>query len=311
MTGWVLGIDLGGTNIKFGLVNPDGKIEGFRSLPTKDQGRPEQVLLQLKEIIGEAEKTIGRDSVLQGIGLAVPGIIDIARGICIYSPNLGWENLSVAAYLSDLTDLEVRLFNDANAACLGEYFYGAGKGSRNLICVTLGTGVGTAFILDGRLFLGRSGCAGEAGHMVVMPDGPLCSCGRRGCWESLVSATAITNRARGRLFGNKGQLSAKEVFDFARSGDPVAQEILEEMKSDLVTGLANLVNIFNPDRIVLGGGVVRAGEILFSGLEQRVKEEAFPGFRHSLQIKPSGMGTGAGVIGAAALWFKEIKTIGG
>lgn len=321
MTDFALGIDLGGSKIKSGLVDREGRVLEFHSLATQKGKQPELVLTQIKELILWFENRIGKDDHLLGVGLAVPGSIDRSAGVCLTSPNLGWENVDLVGYLQNYSNLKIKLINDANAACLGEFFYGTARGSSYSCCITLGTGLGTAFILNGRLFLGPSGCAGEGGHMVIRPNGAVCSCGRKGCWETLVSGTAIVNRTLEKISNQRAEsgsiglaiseLSAGDVVKAARSGNCLAIEVLAEVSEDLVLGLANLINIFNPQMIVLTGGVAEAGETLFYQLEQRVKQKVFAAFREDLQIKLSELGNKSGVLGAASLWFKQIKTIGG
>jgi len=318
---YILGIDVGGTNIKSGLVDYQGRTDFFQSVSTKKEEGPEYVLSQIEGIIEFYKNIIEKDTILAGVGVALPGSVDSSRGICLFSPNLHWENIEVSERLKNSTGLEVNLINDANAACLGEYFFGAGRGCGNLICITIGTGIGCAFILEHKLFVGASGLASEAGHMVIMVDGPPCSCGRKGCLESLISATAIVRRTRekmkagfptriNQMIDDKLDLmSTKIIAEAFREGDPLAMEIMLETKKYLAVGLANLVNILNPEKIILGGGVIGAEDILLNGLITKVKEIVYPTFKQPLEILTSGLGNQAGVVGAASLLFKQIKPV--
>ncbi|HHV71089.1 MAG TPA: ROK family protein, partial [Clostridia bacterium] len=289
---YVLGIDLGATNLKAALVDKDGKTKGFQSIPTQKGNGPQPVLDQILDLIFGFKNKLEEKDHLIGVGLALPGSVDVDSGVCLYSPNLGWKNEEVSKKLQECTELGVKLINDANAACLGEYFFGAGKGRGNLICITIGTGIGTAFILENKLFVGASGFAGEGGHMVINPFGPHCSCGRRGCWEALVSASGIVARAKKEIESQnlktnleryKDSLSTEIIVEAARQGDRLALKVLEETREYLAIGLVNLVNIFNPEQIVLAGGVIGAKDILFNGLEKLVKKAVFPGFCPELE----------------------------
>ena len=183
--GLALGVDVGGTRIKAGLVDNEGRILKSQVIPTQREKGAEYVLKQIENLSNELSKSTAEK--ILGVGLALPGEVDNQRGYCLYCPNLKWGKLEVSKYLTKATGLPVKLVNDANAACLGEYFYGGGKGVPTFLSITLGTGVGSGLILAQRLCTGRFGSGVEAGHMVIEPNGYPCACGRRGCWETLVS----------------------------------------------------------------------------------------------------------------------------
>jgi len=320
---YILGIDVGATNIKAALVDFQGRPKHFQILLTEKERGPGHILKKLQELIVFYKEKLEKAELLQGIGLALPGSVNDTTGICAFGPNLRWKNVKVSQELKNRTGLPIKLINDANAACLGEYFFGSGRNCSNLICITIGTGIGSGFILDNKLLIGPSGAAGEAGHMVIVEDGPQCSCGRRGCLEALVSATAIVKRTREKInaghptlitemIDGKHELLTTEIIaEAAAKKDELAINILQQTKEYLVTGLTNLVNLFNPEKIILGGGVIHAGDVLLKNLESEIKKSAFPTLREPLEVVPSLLGNKAGVIGAASLFFKKIKTIGG
>jgi len=316
---YILGLDIGGTSIKAGIVNKWGNLKGFQTIPTNSSQGPDQVLATINTLIQYYQE---QDSI-SGIGIALAGSINNKAGVCIYSPNLNWRNVAIGKIIEDSTGTEVRLINDANAACLGEYFFGAGRSYNNIICITIGTGIGSGVILDNKLFTGNSGLAPEVGHMVLIKDGPRCSCGRKGCWEALVSASAIIKRAAVEINtgtstmlneltgGEKDSLTVQYIFKAWQAGDSLAVDIMTEVKEYLALGLANLVNILNPKCIVLGGGIIDLDSELTAGLEDMVKELSFPSFKDTVLIKKAKLGNKAGLVGGASLFLKEIETLGG
>jgi glucokinase len=355
---YALGIDVGGTNIKAGLVDDQGRVMVTKVFPTAKEKGAKYVLTQLEKVIN-----ILRDSTsakIRGVGLALPGAVDDNRGLCLFCPNLGWNELEISQGLAKSTGLSVKLVNDANAACLGEYFYGGGQGTEIFLSITLGTGVGSGLIFANRLCTGLSGSGVEAGHMVIEPGGVQCTCGGRGCWETIVSAPAILRRTIEKVKDFKDSLLAKEIvcsfnsndgnncdttgnkvnkgnigsednqgntgnkvmhnkaynglttemiFQAFREKDPLAQIVVEETIYYLALGLANLINLFNPDKISLGGGVAEAEEIMTSRLFDQINRNVFPTLKNKVEIYKSIQGYYGGVLGAASLWFHEIDTI--
>jgi len=309
---YILGLDIGGTAIKAGIVNQRGDIEGFQSIPTNSQQGPDHVLTTISTLIQSYQE----QALINGIGIALAGSIDSQTGVCIYSPNLKWRNVRIGKIIEEASGTKVKLINDANAACLGEYYFGAGINYNNIVCITIGTGIGSAVILDNNLFTGKSGLAPEAGHMILKKDGLQCSCGSKGCWETLVSASGIIKRVAFEI--NNGtstilkesssendSLTINDIFKAWESGDRLTCEIMTEVKEYLALGLANLVNIFNPECIVLGGGVIDLNSEFSAGLEDMVKELAFPSFKDSVLIKKAKLGNKAGLVGGASLFLKQ------
>lgn len=299
-----IGIDVGGTNIKAGLVDAQGNLLSVQVVPTRKEQGSEQVLALIGEMIASLCASSARK--VLGVSVALPGGVDDQAGKCLYCPNLGWKELPVREILTALTGLSVRLVNDANAACLGEYFYGKGRQARVFLSITLGTGIGSALVLQNQLYTGPFGAGVEAGHMVVEPAGALCNCGRRGCWETIVSASGIVRRAKEKMHK---ELSAKEVFQLAREGDPQAQAIVEETIFYLAIGLANLINLFSPEEIRIGGGVAQAEELFSKELYARVEENVYPTLKGKVKIEQSSLGYYSGIIGASTLWFHDINII--
>ncbi|WP_159446352.1 ROK family protein [Desulfonispora thiosulfatigenes] len=305
-----IGIDVGGTNIKAGLLDEDGKIQLAKSIKTqKEQG----YISIIKKIIGLINSYQDNEELkIKGVGLALPGAVNDEKGLCLYCPNLKWDNINISSEIENSVGLKVKLINDANAACLGDYFYGVGKNSNNIIYLTLGTGLGSAVIIDNKLLQGKDKAAVEAGHMIIEPFGYPCSCGSRGCFETLVSATAIERRYSekqdiNRSF-NKGNLTSKMIFEAYRNNDILAIKTIDETKEYLAIGISNLINIFNGEKVILAGGVMHSKEIILEGLENRVKECTYPSMRN-FTITVSKLGDNAGVMGAASLFFKTLKVI--
>lgn len=307
-----LGIDVGGTNINAGLVNEIGELSYPKSVKTeKEQGYAE-VIKKITNLISFYQE---KEPYIKSVGLALPGSVDSDNGICIYCPNLKWENVEISQEIENDTGLKVNLVNDANAACLGDYHYGVGKKSSNIIYLTLGTGVGSAVIIKDKLLLGKDKAAPEAGHMIINPGGYPCSCGSLGCLETLVSATAIRRRYKEKLAKSTSvtqidleKLTTKDIFLAYKSKDKLAKEIIEETKYYLAIGISNLVNIFNPEKVILAGGVMNSREIILDDLEILVKKDTYPSMRN-FTISASSLANNAGVIGAASLCFKTIDSI--
>ena len=311
--GLAIGIDVGGTKIKAGLVNQEGEILAAQVLVTEKEKGAEHVLKKVAQLISKLSGSTAEK--ILGVGLALPGDIDYQRGYCLCCPNLRWGELEVSAPLTKITHLPVRLVNDANAACLGEYFYGGGKDASTFLSITLGTGVGSGLILDKRLFTGRFGSGVEAGHMIIEPDGYPCTCGGRGCWETLVAAPAIVRRTGEKIKQIPSKrlsvpyLSPELIFQAFRAGDPLARVVIEETISYLALGLVNLINLFNPHKISLGGGVAEAEEIFSPQLLEQINKKVFPTLRGKVEIFKATQGYYGGFVGAASLWLRNIKMI--
>ena len=310
-----IGVDLGGTNIAVGLVNENYEIKVKKSLPTGAERAPEAIVDDIAKLCFDVCADAGIEiSEVAGIGIASPGIADSATGIVKYTNNLPFKNFHIADLLRDRTGVErIRRANDANVAALGEAVAGAAKGSRNSVMITLGTGVGGGIIIDGKVYSGFNAAGGELGHIVIEKDGVQCTCGRRGCWETYSSATALVRmtkekieecRESGRdsLMLSAERISGRTACDAMRQGDEAAREVYDKYVSYLATGLTNIVNIFQPEVISLGGGVSNEGQSLIDSLIPLVRKEQYgSGFVPSTEIRIAELKNDAGIIGAAAL----------
>jgi len=302
-----MGVDLGGTFIKFGLISNDGRILQEHQIPTKIEDGVQLVLDHIAEQVNRIQKS----DTIQGMGIGVAGLVNPEKGILCEAPNLpGWVNIPVADELHKRTSFQVAVDNDANVAALGEYAYGAGKGHPNMMMVTLGTGVGSGLILNGKLYQGAGGAAGEFGHISLQKDGPVCGCGRHGCVEAFVGTKGILNRVQEKL--NEGfpsvlsqidpnELAPKDISDAAEKGDEVAITVFREVGEYLGMGLGNVANLLNLSRIVVGGGVAQAGDWILKPARQRMKEVAMTTSGKMIDVVPARLGNKAGILGAARL----------
>lgn len=300
------GVDVGGTTVKIGLFSGDGKLEEKYEIATdkSDQGAHiiEHIAAKLEEII--AEKSYGILDCM-GVGIGLPGPVD--RGMILGCVNLGWGIFSIVEEFSKaFHNVPVYAGNDANIAALGEYVAGAGKGMKNMIMVTLGTGVGGGIIIDGRILEGANGGAGEIGHIPVNPqEQDTCGCGKKGCLEQYASATGIVRIAE-KLRKENGNTAlpagctAKQVFDYAKEGDELAMQAVEELGRYLGLALASCACVLNPEGIVIGGGVSRAGKILLDVTEKNFQTYVFKPCRN-VKFSLAELGNDAGIYGAAAM----------
>ncbi|MCL2445392.1 MAG: ROK family protein [Oscillospiraceae bacterium] len=295
-----LGVDLGGTNISVGVVDSDWKIVGRGSRKTL-AGRPaEQVLADIAAACNDAIADAGLTSQqIDSIGLATPGSVEKDTGVITYANNLDFHHVPAREILQQWFSCPVYLDNDANCAALGEALAGSGRGVNSFIAVTLGTGVGGGIVIDGKIVNGCNDAAGEVGHFVIAVDGKPCNCGRRGCWESYSSATALIAQAKEAGLDIDG---AKDVFDARDAGDARAAAVIDEYLRYLAAGVANLVNIFQPDKICFGGGVAYQGEALLVPLRKLVEAERYTRYAPvQTELVQACLGNDAGIVGAAAL----------
>ena len=309
----VLAIDLGGTNIKSAVLLPDGKIIYFKSYPTPADKGPREVvkriLFAIKDTLGKTDLEVVR---LSGIAIAAAGILDAKNGVVTSSPSLtGWHNVPLRDMILVELGADICLINDASAAALGEHRFGAGRGTENLVYLTVSTGIGGGIIIDGSLYNGTDGCAGEIGHMIIEAEGPQCNCGNFGCLEILASGTAMANEAKRRIgrneascisefsVGNPDNITAEIVALAAKQGDSLACEVINRAAYYLGVGLANVVNIFNPEVIIIGGGVSKMGDMLLRPARKVVKQRAFRLPARTARIVRSRLGDKVGIIGAA------------
>lgn len=318
MTRWILGIDLGGTNIVAGCVREDGHaLRGFRSEPTRAEAGPDAVverILQLGQAALAETRAAEPDAEILGVGIGAPGPLDRQRGVVLLTPNLGWVDMPLRERVGGPLGLDAALDNDANCAVLGEWWRGAAQGTRHAVVFTLGTGVGGGLIIDGRLYHGASDVAGEVGHITIDANGRRCNCGNDGCLEAYASGPAIARRAvEGLRAGAPSTLSgldpatitAQTVYQAAAEGDSLARDVVRDTARYLGAGVATLVNIFNPEIVVICGGVTLAGEGLFGPLRQEVARRAFRPAVEVCRIVPGALVHSAGVYGAARAFLEQ------
>ncbi|MFA5316686.1 MAG: ROK family protein [Dehalococcoidales bacterium] len=311
----VAAVDLGGSKILSVVADAHGNIISRDLRKTSAARGPEAVidaiLESLRGVISEAGVSASK---LCGIGLGAPGVSNPETGVVFTSPNLpGWHDVPLRDIIARETGLKTLLINDANAAALGELCFGAARGVRNFIYITISTGIGGGIVINGELYGGASGTAGEIGHMTIADDGPPCTCGNRGCWEQLASGTALAREARRRIGegaasvilecagGNIERVTAEAVSRALDRGDALAAELVAQTSYYLGVGFANLINIFNPELIVIGGGLSNMGEKLLSPAYQVAGQRAFKESYRAVRFARAELGADAGVLGAAAL----------
>ncbi|MEK5255637.1 ROK family protein [Paenibacillus sp. FSL F4-0125] len=307
---YVVGIDLGGTKIAAALFDSKGVLLNRELMETAGARTAEEVVQRMIGMI----RSVSEGRPLMGVGLASPGAVNSQAGIVIHGTNLPeWDNVPLKRWMESELGVEVKVVNDANAAAWGEYVRGAGKGSNNMVYVTFSTGIGAGIVMDGELLLGTNSFAGELGHNIIDPSGTECSCGRYGCWEVFASGTAIRDMALRRmesrtsmiteLASRSGEkINSRHVFEAMALKDPVAVEVIERTIHYMAIGLANAVHTFNPDRIVIGGGVSKAGELLFPALREKTEELVMKPYKGTYTMESAGLRDDVGLIGAAALF---------
>jgi glucokinase len=313
----VVGVDLGGTIVRAGVFDAQGKMLAVRETPIEAARGPESGLRKMQGLIEQVRAESGAKT-LAGIGIGSTGPVDPLRGIINNPFTLPtWENVQVFEWMERAFDVPVTLENDADVAALGEYWQGAGRGVQRLYAVTLGTGIGTALILDGEIYRGLDGAHPEGGHMVLDPSGPLCYCKMRGCWECLCAGPAIERRAREAdltdshllemVSGEREKIEARMVFEAARSGDSAALAIVDIFTQYLIQGILNVCILFVPEVIVLSGGIMRSADLYLPRLEEALQgyTEMVPA--HRVKILPAKLGYYAGLYGAAyTVWSKVL-----
>jgi len=307
-----LAFDLGGTELRAALVGDGGKLLAFASMPTLARDGPNAVIEQIAML---AEKICSDvpDARPLGIGIGAPGPLDPVAGILTAPPTLsGWREVPLARLLQDRLNLPVRLENDANAAALGEWRFGAGRGAASLVFVTVSTGIGGGVISDGRIVHGRRGLAGEIGHMTITNESERCLCGAVGCFEAVASGTALGRRATAltkpgdgsalRMLSHDGEVTGRHVVDAARGGDETALGLIDQEARWLGIGFTNLLHLYSPDMIVMGGGISHGYDLLRRAIEATIHERVMPAYR-DVPVVPAQLGSHAGLIGAASLIF--------
>jgi len=315
--GLALGIDLGGTAVKVGVVNRRGEIVGRGHRATEPEKGVSGVVANMALAVDDALVAAGVSKTdLAGAGVGAPGTCNTAEGVVVSAGNLHWENVPLAPLLSERIGLPVMLDNDANCAALGEQWCGAAHGSNHVLLFTLGTGVGGGLILNGKIYGGFAGWAGELGHMPIVPDGAPCTCGRAGCLETVASATAMAAAARREIEAGRaplmariaseqsGHVDARVVITAAQQGDAPAVAILRQVGEYLGLASASLVGALNPELIVVGGGASKGGEHLLEPMRRVISERAMPGPASVVRVVAATLGNDAGLIGAASLVWR-------
>ncbi|MCI0432606.1 MAG: ROK family protein [Gemmatimonadetes bacterium] len=323
---WIIGVDLGGTNIVVGVLPMDGgngEVCAQRTVLTEAQRGAKFVVDRIVGLIAEAREEVlsrygGAESDFAGVGIGSPGPLSRKTGTVINTPNLGWRNFPLRDLIARAVGLPATLDNDANCATYGEWWVGAGRKVNTLVGLTLGTGIGGGIVLNGEIFHGVSDAAGEIGHMTIDSTGRRCKCGNYGCLEAYASGPAIAQRTvegieagaqsllPGLVEGKLENITAATVYEAVVLGDPYANEVMRETAKFLGTGVANLINILNPEMVVISGGVTRAGEHLFVPLRAEVRRRAFRVAEEACQIVSGQLPGTAGLIGAAAVFKREI-----
>lgn len=310
-----IGIDVGGTNVKIALVDDKGKIIYSNSVPTYAQMGYEYTVNNIKQAIKDLMKeTNTKPSDIQGIGFDFPGQVDYKTGVVKLAPNIpGWVNVPIAKMIEDEFHIPTRIDNDVRCAALGELKFGAGKGCENFVCITVGTGIGSGLVINGKLVRGAANAAGEIGHIKLqMQDGPICGCGDTGCLEAFASGPSIVAMAQEYLKSGKstkfremagvdGEITPYIVAKAAEAGDPVAKRIFEKTGYYIGMGLVSVINLLNPEKVIIGGGVAEAGDLLLEPIRKTIKERAMVIAGNSVEIVPAELGNSAGVIGASML----------
>lgn len=310
---YFIGVDLGGTKICGAIGDFKGNIVSKYTISTKAEEGEEAVLGRIVAVIEKIikESKINKDEFV-AIGIGSPGPLNAKKGEIITTPNLPFKNFNITKPLLDKFNIPVYLDNDANAAAIGEYVFGAGKGTNNMIFITVSTGIGGGAILNGKIYRGNTCNALEIGHTTLEKNGPRCNCGNYGCAEALASGTAIGKSANEAV--KKGEktslahyekITAYEVFKEAEKGDAVAQNVLNKALNYLGICVANVIAFFDPEMVIIGGGVSKGGNIVFEKVNEVVKQRCFKVMSENTKIVPAALGTDAGVIGAIALAIME------
>jgi glucokinase len=304
-----IGVDLGGTNIKVGLVTADGKVVRRHRVTTEPHRGPQAVAGRICQACRDLLAATGEQPVaVGGVGVGSPGTIDIGNGVVLFSPNLdGWHDIPLRQMVEDGLGMRCVVDNDANVAALAEQWVGVGQGAGSLVLLTLGTGIGGGIVLDGHIWHGGNGVAGEVGHMSINPDGPRCGCGNHGCLEAYASAPAMVRRMREAieagaptaLAPRKEALTAALIHQAAVAGDAAARANIEQTGRYLGVGVSNLMHILNPETVAFSGGVTAAGEMLLEPVRREVQWRTLEASRRHVRVSISALPEDAGLIGAA------------
>ncbi|HLS08033.1 ROK family glucokinase [Lentibacillus sp.] len=317
----IIGVDIGGTTIKIGIIDNIGNILDKWEVPTNSTNAGTSIISDIwKSVSASLDQNNMTKEAIEGIGIGAPGFIDMDSGHVFEAVNIGWKNTPLSEELRTVSELPVFVTNDANAAVLGENWKGAGGNAKNLVALTLGTGVGGGIIVNGDIMNGESGMAGEIGHTTVDPDGILCNCGRRGCLETIASATGMVRQAKAKMEQNpesrlvsrynaSGRITAKDIFELGDEGDVSCKEIIAYTADVLGLAVANAATIINPSKVLIGGGVSRAGVQFIELIEDAFHRYALPRVSNVCELKSAKLGNDAGIIGAAFLVKQKMENL--
>lgn len=307
---YYIGVDLGGTNIAAGVVDENGKILSQGSVPTLNERHYSEIVKDMAQVCKKVTEDAGltlKD--IKAIGIGSPGTIDNANGVVAYSNNINMEHTPLAAELQKYIDLPVNIENDANAAAYGEYVINGG-GVDDFVFITLGTGVGGGVIINKKIYRGFNGAGGELGHVTLVHEGVLCTCGNKGCWEAYASVTALIRQTAEAMEKNpdslmhklaekEGKISGRTAFDAAKQGDKAAQEVVDKYITYVADGITGMINIFQPERLVIGGGISKEGDYLLKPIIEYVDKYQYNRYMPKTKISIATLFNEAGIIGAA------------
>ena len=307
---YYIGVDLGGTNIAVGLVDETGKILDSMSTPTLSPRSYKEIVADMARLIKEIINNAGLSvNDIESIGIGSPGSVDDDRGMIIYANNLDFDHAPIAEEMRKHIDLPVHIENDANAAAFGEYVVN-GKGAKNVIFVTLGTGIGGGIIINGKLYKGANGAAGELGHCVLVEGGLPCTCGLNGCWEQYASVTALISQTKAAIEKNpdslmvkiseeRGVVNGRTAFEAAKKGDKAAEEVVSQYAQYIAAGTVSMINIFQPEKLIIGGGISREGDYLLNPVREFCNAKSYKTDGKKTIIEAATLFNDAGIIGAA------------
>lgn len=312
---YVVGMDIGGTNTVFGIVDQDGNVVCQDSVKTKAYPIIEDYVNAIGDKLDALIESVGGKDKINGMGVGAPNG-NYYTGNIEFAPNLSWKGIvPLAKLFGERIGVPCKLTNDANAAAIGEMTYGAAKGMKHFIMITLGTGVGSGIVIDGKLVYGHDGFAGELGHVIAVPDGRLCGCGRKGCLETYCSATGIVRTAKEILTSSydpsmlrnipESELTSKDIFDCAMAGDAVAKDIFQKTGELLGKSLANFTAFSSPEAFIIFGGLAKAGDLIFKPVKEAMEENMLAVFKNKVKVLPSQLkDADAAVLGASALGWE-------
>lgn len=318
---YVIGVDLGGTNVRASVVDQSGNIisEGRTDSRAMEGLNVTigQIVIAIRQAVDGSPVTMND---IAGVGMGIPGTVKSQEGMVMWSPNfLGWDGVQISQPIRDELGVPMLIGNDANVAALGEYAFGAGRGAKCMVMFTLGTGIGSGLVIDGKIWVGVNESGPEMGHHIVLADGPRCSCGRYGCLEALARRDAIIDRAARKAHQGRATLLLDKsghdlrfvtpamIAEAAAEGDEIAAETLRETGYYIGIGVSNAINMLNPDKVVIGGGIAQAGELLFAPIRTTVEVNALYQQLQGCEILPAELGDNAGVLGGAAMALQQMQ----